>query len=123
MNISRIGILLLGVLLAALILGCNALALGGAQKYKVDLTNILMKIQDEIENEGKVSDQTFNKFENFMESNEEEFGNKGSYVKAEEVMKCLVEARNNPANAFMQLQSAKVEMTLVFDMLKTEVSE
>lgn len=123
MNNSRIGIMLLGMLLAALLLGCNSLALGGAQKYKVDLTNILMKIQDEINKDGAVSDQTFNKFQTFMEDSKEEFGGKGSYYRAEEVMKCLVEARTNPENAFMQYQSAKLEITLCFDMLKTEVSE
>ncbi len=122
MNISRIGILLLGMLLAALLLGCNALALGGAQKYKVDLTNILMQVQDEIDNEGVVSDQTFNKFKTFMENNEEEFGNKGSYVKAENALECLITARNDPEKAFFQQQSAKLEINLCFDMLKTEVS-
>jgi hypothetical protein len=123
MNISRIGTLLLGMLLAALLLGCNALALGGAQKYKVDLTNILMNVQDEIESEGQVSDRTFNKFQSFMENNEEEFSSKGSYIKAEEVLDFIIEARNSPDDSFMKYQSAKVEITLVFDMLKTEVSD
>jgi hypothetical protein len=123
MSISRTGILLLGFLLAACILSCTALALGGAQKYKVDLTNILMKAQDEINSEGSVSDKTYNKFKSFMEKSEEQFGMKGSYVKAENVMKCFDTARSEPDKAFYQYQSAKIEITYVFDMLKTEVAE
>ena len=123
MNVSRTGILLLGIVLVALLVSCTALALTGAKKYKVDLTNILMKIQDEINNEGAVSDKSYNKFKSFMAKSEPEFGKKGSYVKAEKVEECLDIARAEPDKAFYQYQSAKLEISAVFDMLKTEVAE
>ena len=123
MSISRIGTLLLGIALIALLLGCNALALGGAKKYKVDLQNIMMNIQDEVNRDGLVSDGTYRKFQNFMEKYEEDYGRKGSYVKALNVMEHVTAAKNNPDNAFMDYQKAKMEITLCQDLLKTEVQE
>lgn len=123
MSISRLGTLLLGIVLVALLLGCNALALGGAKKYKVDLQNVLMNIQDEVESEGIVSDRTYSKFQNFMEKYKEDYGNKGSYIKAQNVLEHLTAARNDPENAFMEYQKAKMEITLAQDLLKTEVQD
>ena len=123
MSISRVGTLLLGFALIALLLGCNALALGGAKKYKVDLQNIMMAIQDEVDRDGMVSDRTYTKFQNFMAKHEEEFGRKGSYIKAKNVMEHVTAALNNPDNAFMDYQKAKMEITLCQDLLKTEVQD
>lgn len=123
MTISRVGTLLLGIALISLLMGCNALALGGAKKYKVDLQNILMNITDEIDRDGKVAERTYSKFQSFMDKYEEEYGRKGSYVKALNVMEHVTAARNTPDNAFMEYQKAKMEITLCQDLLKTEVQE
>jgi len=123
MNISRIGILFACIVLVSLFAGCKVLALNGAQKYKVDLTNVLMKIQDEINNDGKVSDKTYTKYEKFLEKSKDEYYNKGSYEKAEQIMECLQKARSDSANAFYQYQNAKIIMNQCFDLLKTEVAD
>jgi hypothetical protein len=123
MSISRVGTLLLGVALIALLLGCNALALGGAKKYKVDLQNILMNIQDEVDRDGMVSDRTYNKFKGFMDKYQEEYGRKGSYIKAKNVLEHVTNARGDSENGFMEYQKAKMEITLCQDLLKTEVQE
>lgn len=122
MRISRTGILLACIVLVGLIVSCKVLALSGDQKYKVDLTNILMKIQDEINNNGEVSDVTYNKFVKFMDKSKDTYWKKGSYEKAEQIMDCLNTARSQPDKAFYNYQNAKMIMNDCFDLLKTEVA-
>lgn len=121
MRISRTGILLACIMLVGLIVSCKVLALSGDQKYKVDLTNILMKIQDQINNDGEVSDAMYKKFQNFMDKSKDTYWKKGSYEKAEQIMDCLTKARSEPDKAFYNYQNAKLIMNECLDLLKTEV--
>ena len=111
------------VLLVSFAISCNALALGGDKKYKVDLSNILLTIQKQIENDGEVSDKMETKLTKYMEKSKEEFGGKGSWIWAEKAMNHIVEAKTNPGQAFMLYQTAKMEIAECFDMLKTEVQD
>ena len=105
---------------------CNALALTGAKKYKVDLSNILLALKADIENNGEVSDKNLSKLEGFLAKHREEFSTKGSFMRASEALTEIRTARDEYAagrNGFMNYQAAKQLIFQTQDMLKTEVKD
>ena len=123
MHVVRIGlVLLVGLMLSGQFSSCRSLALSGAQKYKVDLTQAMMKVQVEIEQEGQVSERTLAKLENVLEKYGEEFSKKGSYIRASQVLDNIKEAQGDPNNQFQMLRSTLIVIDEVLETLKTEVS-
>lgn len=121
MFFPRKGILMVvAIVFAVSVAGCNALALSGFEKYKVDLNGILMKVKEQIEADGKVSDQTVAKLDSFLEKHKGEFGTKGSYGRTERVQEYLHIAQSNEAEAFRNYQMCKHEIAEILEMLKTE---
>ena len=119
-----VSVVLLIVVFASLLLGsvsCTALALSGAKKYKVDLSNVMLKVRDQIESDGEVNERTTAKFESVLAKYEEEFGMKGSHIRATEALAEIKQAQANPVDAFMHYRNADVKISDVMDMLKTEV--
>jgi hypothetical protein len=105
------------------IVSCNALALGGEKKYKVDLQNSLLKINDQIEKDGTVSDSAIAKLQSVLDKYEEEFADRGSFVSAKGLLDLLAKVKEEPQNEFMLNQSALVMISDIQDTLKTEVKD
>lgn len=117
---------LLWLVLATIVVGvvcCNTLALSGEKKYKVDLSNVLLNIVDEIETNGAVPDRTFNKLAGLLEKSEEEFGIRTSHMQSKAALESLQKAKDDPSNAFEHYQNALMCIANVQDALKTEVRD
>ena len=123
MSIYRIGILLTAaVLLLVIAGGCKSLALSGARKYKVDLTNALLNIQTAIETDGVVKQGEIDKLDQVLTKYEPEFGNKGSFSTSKRILESLKKVvAENPPNAFQLYRSAISDIAGVNELLKTEV--
>ena len=123
----RISMLIAGCLILALCLSaCNSLALTGPKKYKVDLQNIMLQIKSEIDNQGSVSEKTMNKLDGFLEKHREEFGGKGSFMRSEEALEAIKEAKAGEAegkNVFQKYLEVKQSMNSAGDMLAPEITE
>jgi len=121
MSFPRNGMLTLAAIaFVIMVCGCNALALSGFEKYKVDLNGLLLKIKSEIDTEGKVSTATVGKLDKFLDQRRKEFGMKGSFGRTERVQEYLHDAAANEAEAFRNYQMCKNEIAEILEMLKTE---
>jgi hypothetical protein len=123
MHIVRIGSLILVMtMLLVFADGCKSLALTGSRKYKVDLTNACLNIQNEIEQDGAVKQQTADRLGKVLTKYEPEFGKKGSWTQSkkilDEVNKVIAE---NPPNSFQLYRSCLGQIANVNELLKTEV--
>jgi hypothetical protein len=122
----RTSVALLLAAMACLMLGivsCNALALGGEKKYKVDLQNALLKINEQIEQDGTVSDAAKAKLQGVLDKYEEEFSKRGSFISSTKLIELLNRIDSEPNEEFMINQSALVVIADIQDTLKTEVKE
>jgi hypothetical protein len=116
-------LLVAAICLGLSIVGCNALALGGEKKYKVDLQNALLRISDQIEKNGEVSDDAIAKLQGVLEKYKEDFSGNGSYTSAESLIETLNKVKDEPGNEFSINQSALVIISDIQDTLKTEIKE
>lgn len=124
MHNLRIGLLALAaVCILFNLVGCKTLALSGEKKYKVDLSNVVLNIKDEIEKTGDVSDDKLVKFEKLMDKYRDQFGDKGSFQFATQALAELKEAKANPDDAFKMLNVAVGDCGQVLEMLKTEIQD
>jgi hypothetical protein len=105
------------------IAGCNALALSGEKKYKVDLQNSLLRIKDEIEQDGEISDRSIGKLQSVLEKYEEEFSQKGSYATALKLIETADRIKDEPNNEFTLNQSVLMMIVDIEDTLKTEIKD
>jgi len=122
----RLSVTLLLVAITCLglsIVSCNALALGGEKKYKVDLQNALLKISDQIEKNGVVGQDAISKLQSVLDKYKDEYSERGSYVSAVKLIEILDKVKEEPQNEFLINQSALVIITDIQDTLKTEVKE
>jgi len=122
----RISIILLALVAVGLLLGmlsCNSLALSGDKKYKTDLTNVLLKIKAQIEQEGDVPEGSVTKLEKLLDNNEEQFGKKGSFREATMIVEDLKNANADPAQKYSMNQNALLKIIGVLETLKTEVQD
>lgn len=103
--------------------GCQAIAISGDKKYKVALSNVILKATDEINTDGKVKDATVTKLESLLEQYEEDYGNRGSFLRASTALDLIKQAGEKPDQAFQILQNAKQSMFESQEMLKTEVKD
>jgi len=115
----------LALVLVAFMLGtvaaCRTVAISGPQKYKVDISNVLLKMKLELDRDGQITDATISKLENVLAKHEEEFAGKGSYLRAQEILQLEEIARAEPAKAFHQHEAIKMDIDMIFEMLKTEI--
>ena len=122
----RLSIALLVLAAAGLMLGtfgCKALALSGEKKYKVDLQNSLLKIKDEIEEKGEISDRAISKLQGILDKYEEEFSQKGSYMSALKLIETAARVKEEPQNEFLINQSVLMMIVDIEDTLKTEIKD
>jgi len=123
MHIVRIGSLILAMtLLLVFADGCKSLALTGSRKYKVDLTNACLNIQNEIEQDGAVKQTTVDKLTAVLTKYQPEFGKKGSWTQSSKIRDTVQKViSENPANAFQLYRGCLGDIANVNELLKTEV--
>lgn len=102
---------------------CKTLAVSGAKKYRVDITNAVNAISAEINTDGKISDQAISKLQKVLDANRTEFSKFGTFVKAEEIMKYIDEAKADPTNAFSKYQQVQQDAAYIVDMIRSEVPD
>jgi|WetSurMetagenome_2_1015567.scaffolds.fasta_scaffold306812_2 hypothetical protein len=121
MRSLTIVIVVTAVLLAGLAAGCKTLAMSGKEKYKVDMNNVYVKVHDEINNSGAVSQETVTKMEKTMESYRAEFGTMGSFTEGQKALDFLKKGLADPSEAFSMNQQAQSFIDSSQEFLKTEV--
>lgn len=122
----RLSIALLVLVATGLLLGmlsCNALALSGEKKYKVDLQNALLRLQDEIEQKGEITDRSMGKLKSVLSKYEEEFSNRGSYMTALKLIDTVDLIKEQPQNEFTLNQSVLMMIVDIQETLKTEIKD
>lgn len=102
---------------------CKTLAVSGAKKYRVDITNAVNAISAEITSDGKISDRALAKLNSVLDTNRADFSNYGSFTKAEEIVKLVGEAKADPNNAFQKYQQVQDKAAYIVDMIRTEVPD
>jgi hypothetical protein len=121
LSIALLVLVATGLLLG--MLGCNALALSGEKKYKVDLQNALLRLQDEIEQNGEISDRAMGKLQAVLDKYQEEFGNNGSYATALKLIETANRIKDEPNNEFTLNQSVLMMIVDIQETLKTEIKD
>jgi hypothetical protein len=102
---------------------CSTLAVTGAKKYRVDITNAVNNVSAEINSDGQISDAALAKLNKVLETNRAEFSAYGTFVKSEEIVKLVGEAKADPANAFKKYQQVQQAATYIVDMIRSEVPD
>lgn len=102
---------------------CRTLAVTGAKKYRVDITNAVNTISSEINNDGKISDRAIAKLKKVLDANRADFGQYGTFTKAEEILKYNDEAVADPNVAFAKYQQIQQDATYIVDMIRSEVPD
>lgn len=101
--------------------GCKTLALTGHEKYRVTLSNHLLVIRKQIEEEGIVSPKTLGKFEAFLARYDADYANKGSHIRAREALAELQLADSEPEEKrYGHNMVAKQILSMCQNMLTTE---
>lgn len=121
LSIALLVLFAVGMLLGSF--GCKALALSGEKKYKVDLQNALLRIKDEIEGAGVISDNSIKKLQGILDKYEKEFSERGSYVSAVKLIEAAARVKEEPQNEFMINQSVLMMIVDIEDTLKTEIKD
>jgi hypothetical protein len=116
-------LLITTVLMLAATSSCKTLAVSGAKKYRVDVTNAVNNISAEINSDGKISDQAYGKLTKVLDTYRAEFSKFGTFTKAEEIIKYIDEARADPNNAFSKYQQVQQDATYIVDMIRSEVPD
>ena len=102
---------------------CKTLAVTGAKKYRVDITNAVNAISAEVNTDGKISDQSIKKLNKVLDTYRGEFSKFGTFVKAEEILKYIDEAKADPTNAFAKYQQVQQDAAYIVDMIRSEVPD
>jgi hypothetical protein len=120
----RLALLLLaGACLLSTLASCRTLALSGAKKYRVEITNVANQVAREIGTDGVVSDRTYAKLKKTLDTYRTQFGKYGTFVKAEEIVKYVDEAKASPGEAFRKFQYVQSNVDYIIDMIRTEVPD
>jgi len=82
---------------------------------------MLLKIKDEIESNGEVSEKTEQRFTALLEKYEEEYSNRSSHRQSKAALEEIQKAKEEPGNAFQHLQNVQMYIVNVQDALKTEI--
>ena len=120
MKIVKLTILALAVLVLAVDLSsCSIPGTSGHGRYKTELLSSLSGIENDINTKGEISDTSLGKLENVLSKWEEEFGKKGSYIRAKEILE-LARKSNAGEDTFNNNQSIKVTAESVRSYMQTE---
>lgn len=124
MNATRLALLLLAAAcLLSVLASCRTLALSGAKKYRVDITNVANQVAREIGTDGQVSGKTYEKLHKVADTYRDSFGKFGTFTKLEEIIKYIDEAKATPTDAFHKYQYVQSDVDYVIDMIRTEVPD
>lgn len=123
MKIVRMTIMALAVLvLGVLIHGCSIPGTEGHGRYKTELLSTLSAIENDINTKGKIQEKNVTKLEKVLEKWEDEFGGKGSFIRAKEVLE-LAQKSLAGEDVFNTNQSLKVTAEGVRSYMQTEGGE
>lgn len=104
---------------AANLASCKALAMSGIKKYGVEMTNAVQNIDDQIKQDGVVSDAAIAKLGSVIDKWSGQFGKNNSSAKALE-LKALCEQAKTAASPFNVYKEAQMKIMEVVDALKLE---
>lgn len=122
-NASTIILALVAACMLIGMLGCSTLALSGAKKYKVDVTNVLLKMKAQIEQDGEIPEATVGKLSSLLDKYEAEFSKNGSYVTCKRILETLEGAKESSLSMFQTNQNVMKMIIDVLETLKTEIRE
>ncbi|GEM_PF-2638879 len=122
-NASTIILALVAACLLIGMLGCTSLALSGGKKYKVDVTNVLLRMKAQIEQDGEIADGTVSKLKSVMSKYEAEFSQNGSYVTCKRIVETLEGAKDSSLTTFQMNQNVMQMIVDVLETLKTEIKD
>jgi hypothetical protein len=124
MKVLRNGILVLMVICVGLqFVACSTLAMNGDKRYKVELNNILLRVQSDFDKSGAVSGDTRKKLDDFLTKYEADYSSKASYTDAKKMRDLINEAEADPNTAFGKYQQALALKTSAEEYLTTEVKQ
>lgn len=105
------------------ILGCSSLALTGGKKYKVDVTNVLLKMKTQIEQDGEVPEGTIGKLSSVLSKYESEFSENSSYTTCKRILETLQGEAESGLTKFQVNRNVMKMLIDVLDTLKTEIKD
>lgn len=102
---------------------CKTLAMTGAKKYRVEITNAVNQVGEDITNEGKVSAAHVKKLQKVLDTYAADFPTWGTYINAQQIIKLVEEAEQDQATAFTKYKEVQSKINYIQDMIRTEVPD
>ncbi|MCB1187784.1 hypothetical protein KDL29_11515 [bacterium] len=120
MKIMKMSILALAVLLLGVhISGCSIPGTSGHGRYKTELLSSLAAIENDINTKGAIEQRNCDKLEGVLTKWETDFGKKGSYIRAKEVLEMCKKSIAGE-DTFNTNQSIKITNDAVRSYMQTE---
>ena len=122
MKIINKTILALAMLVLGLnIAGCSIPGASGHGRYKTEVLSTLSAIENDINGKGNIQQKNVDKLEGVLEKWRDEYGKKGSFIRAEEVLE-LCKKSVAGEDTFSTNQSIKLTNDSVRSYFQTEGS-
>ena len=123
MKILKMSLLALAVfVLGAYASGCSIPGTEGHGRYKTELLSTLAAIENDISTKGEIQERNVNKLRSVLDKWEEDFGKKGSFIRAKESLELCEKsvAAAEGTDVFMTNQNIKLINDGVRSYMQTE---
>lgn len=123
MRTLHIALVIVAVSCLLLQAACKTLAISGAKKYRVEITNAVNQIGEDITNSGEISDAHISKLKKVLDTYAAEFSTWGTYTNAQEILQLIEEAKQDSNTAFSKYKEVETKINYITDMIRTEVPD
>jgi hypothetical protein len=123
MRTLHIALVIVAVSCLLLQAACKTLAISGAKKYRVEITNAVNQIGEDITNDGKISDAHLAKLQKVLDTYAADFSKYGTYTSSQDIIRLVGEAKQDEANAFAKYKEIQSKINYIQDMVRTEVPD
>jgi hypothetical protein len=97
--------------------------LSDTKKYRVDITNSVVIISEEINSNGLVSDQARSRLETVLDRYRARFSQYSTFIKSEEILALIDAAKNDPASMFAKYMTIQRDAEYIIDNMRAEVPD
>ncbi len=123
MRTFHIALVIVAAACLLLQVACKTLAISGAKKYRVEITNAVNQVGEDIANEGKISAAHLAKLQKVLDTYAADFSAYGTYTSAQKIIELVKEAEADETIAFSKYKEVQSKINYIQDMVRTEVPD
>lgn len=98
-------------------------AISDSKKYRVDITNSVVIISEEINSDGLVSDQARTRLATVLDRYRAKFSQYSTYLKSEQILDLIDAAKKDPATMFAKYVTIQRDVEYIIDNMRAEVPD